>query len=46
MHVSSHENIYKYVIFIVKNLNKDDTTDSAPIRIVITEFLISLKEKV
>lgn len=30
----------------MKNLNKDDTNDSAPICIVIIEFLKSLKEKV
>lgn len=46
MHASFHEDIYKYMILIVKNANKDDTADSAPICIVIIEFLNSLKEKV
>ena len=46
MHVSSHENIYKYMIFTVKNVNKDNTTDSVPICIVTIKFLKSLEENI
>lgn len=46
MHASSHDDIYKCMILIVKNLNKDDPMDSAPICMVVIEFLNSLKEKV